>query len=197
MNATLALAHTRGTLQPKPTVAGDSTGLQTRHISHHYAYRTGQKPYLMRRFLKVSASVDCASHLFVAFIFSKGPTHDAREASRLLRQTKRNVDFAAVLLDAGYDAEDLHVLVREQLGAQAWIPPKAGPKTRKWPKARYRREMRKSFNHDIYKQRVQVESAFSRSKRRLGAELRAVTWQSQKREAALKLITHNLMILWS
>lgn len=195
MKATLATAHLCGILAPDPVVACDSTGLQTRHISHHYAYRIGQQPYLMRRFLKLSAAIDCRSHLFVAAVTTKGPTHDVREAPRLLRQAKRNTNFSTVLLDAGYDAEYLHVLVREKLHAKAWIPPRAGRKSRKWPKAKYRREMRKSFNKDIYKQRVQIESAFSRNKRRLGAELRARKWESQKREAALRLLTHNLMLL--
>jgi transposase len=149
----------------------------------------------MRRFLKVSAAVDCRSHMFVAAVTTKGPTHDVREAPRLLRQAKRNINFSTALMDAGYDAEHLHVLARERLGVMAWIPPRAGRKSRKWPKTRYRREMRKSFNKDIYKQRVQIESAFSRNKRRLGAELRARKWESQQREATLRLLTHNLMLL--
>jgi hypothetical protein len=46
-----------------------------------------------------------------------------------------------------------------------------------------------------YGQRWQVESAFSRHKRVLGAALRARTWAMQKWECRMRALTHNLLLL--
>ncbi len=48
-----------------------------------------------------------------------------------------------------------------------------------------------------YRQRWQVESAFSRHKRRLGAALRARTDLAQEQECWLRVLTHNIMLLHS
>jgi hypothetical protein len=47
----------------------------------------------------------------------------------------------------------------------------------------------------IYGQRWQVESAFSRHKRLLGAALRARSHAARERECFLRVLTHNIMLL--
>jgi transposase len=74
---------------------------------------------------------------------------------------------------------------------------------RRWPKSRYRRQMKKRFRRRpgssryrrVYGQRWQIESGWSRSKRRLGSALRARKWANQKKEILLRILTHNLMLL--
>ena len=74
---------------------------------------------------------------------------------------------------------------------------------RRWPQSRYRRQMKKRFrrrprrsrSRRVYGQRWQIESGWSRSKRRLGSALRARQWVSQKKEILLRVLTHNLMLL--
>jgi Calx-beta domain len=66
---------------------------------------------------------------------------------------------------------------------------------RKWPKSKYRRQMKHSRNHDGYGQRWQVEIAISRNKRLLGSALRSRSSEAQARECLLRDLTHNLMIL--
>ena len=48
-----------------------------------------------------------------------------------------------------------------------------------------------------YGQRWQIETAFSMLKRNLGSALRARTYWSQCRESMLRVITHNVMILFA
>jgi hypothetical protein len=55
--------------------------------------------------------------------------------------------------------------------------------------------MRRRFLRKIYGQRWQVESAFSRYKRRLGSALSATSWMGQKREGYLRVLTYNLMLI--
>jgi len=59
----------------------------------------------------------------------------------------------------------------------------------------YRRLMRRRFPRKTYGQRWQIETVFSMVKRNLGAALTARRYPSQNREIALRLLTHNLMIL--
>jgi hypothetical protein len=55
--------------------------------------------------------------------------------------------------------------------------------------------MKRRFFKRIYGQRWQVESVFSRYKRRLGSALTATSWMGQKREAYLRVLTYNLMLI--
>ena len=174
----------------------DSTGYECRHVSRHYAHRTGQKPYLMRRFAKLSVALLVRSHLFVSFQITKGPTHDVCEAPEVLRDAHRRVRFATSLLDMGYDSERLLRLIYEELHATAVVPARRNYRNpRRWPKTRYRRRMWRSFDVEAYRQRPQVESVFSRCKRKMGSALSAKTWAGQQREVALRVLTHNLAVL--
>ena len=168
--------------------------MESRHVSRHFAVRSGKR-YRMGRWPKLSCVVDCGSHFIVSAKVTLGPRSDKCEAPSIPRRARRRTSFGRVLPDAGYDSEAMHELIREELGAESVIPPKSGPRTRKWPRTRWRREMRRRFPRRIYGQRWQVESAISRNKRRLGSELRATSWMGQKREVRMRVLTHDLMIL--
>jgi transposase len=112
-----------------------------------------------------------------------------------MKEAAALVSFDRVLADAGYDAEHNHVLCRKRLGIRSTVIPARKRNTRKWPKAKYRRQMKKCFHKRVYGQRWQVESAISRNKRLLGSALRNRTWLHQKLECFCRVLTHNLMIL--
>jgi len=149
----------------------------------------------MKRWPKLSATCDIASHFILSAEVSMGPKRDTCEAEEILREAHRRIPFRTALLDAGYDAEWVHVLVRKELGAQSVIPPKGGPKTRKWPRQKYRRQMKRRFFKRLYGQRWQIESVFSRHKRLLGSALKSTSWEGQQREIRLRVLTHDLMLL--
>jgi len=175
-------------------VAGDSTGLESRHISRYYALRMGKRVAL-GRFPKVSAICHTLTHLFLSAKVTRDPRHDMCEGPSILRQAARRVQPARVLLDAGYDAEKTHVLVREALAADSIIPLKTGRPTAEPPTGKYRRMMYDAFPKQHYGQRWQAESAISRDKRLFGSALRATSWRGQKHEAYLRILVHNLLIL--
>jgi hypothetical protein len=106
------------------------------------------------------------------------------------------VDIDRLLADAGYDSERNHVLCREELGIRSTvIAINPRPSRRRWPKTRYRRQMRRRFHCRVYGQRWQAESAISRNKRILGSSLRARRQDTQLEECLLRVLTHNLLIL--
>ena len=112
-----------------------------------------------------------------------------------MRQASRHIRFDRLLGDAAYDAEHNHVLCRDELGIRSTVIPINPRRSRKWPRTHYRRQMKTDFHNQIYGNRWQVESSFSRNKRRLGSAVRARTEPAQFAEAQLRVLTHDLMIL--
>ena len=55
--------------------------------------------------------------------------------------------------------------------------------------------MKRHFFHKAYGQRWQIESAFSRNKRKLGSALASTSWAGQQCEMHMRVVVHNLMIL--
>jgi transposase len=139
--------------------------------------------------------VDLDSQLIVGAHVSVGPSRDTKEAPCVLREAHRNTHFRRVLWDGGCDAESFHELVRQELHAHSLVPIRSGRSTRRWPPTKYRRQMKRRFFRRLFGQRWQVESAFSRHKRRLHSSIRSRTWLAQQAEVYARVLTHNLMLL--
>jgi hypothetical protein len=192
---TVRIAKRRNRLRPRAVVAGDGTGLEVGRTSHYFRSRRGDKRFAVPRWPKLTVCVDIASHLVVAAVVTLGPSRDTLEAPDLLRQACRHTSIRRILWDGGCDAESFHVVARIELGMHSVVPIKSGRKTRRWPKTKYRRQMKRRFLRRVYGQRWQVESFFSRHKRRLSSDLRATSWEGQQAETLLRVVVHNLMLL--
>jgi transposase len=184
-------------LGPTSRCAIDATGLETRHISSHYVWRSGQKRYAMKKWPKLTVVIDIESHVALAMHRCLGPCQDSPQFAPPIREAAARQRVVQVLADKGYDAEHNHALCREELGIESTVIAvrKNTNGTRKWPSTRYRREMKRHKNREGYGQRWQVESAFSAQKRLLGSALRARTWVKQLAEMAIRLLTHNCMLM--
>jgi Transposase DDE domain len=181
----------------------DSTGLDCGHASRYYVRRRhgATKQYqavTYSRYAKLEASFDCASHLMLAALVSRGPRPDADRFVPLLDATLANVRLGAALADAGYDSEPNHVHAREVCGVCSFIPAAIGRPTAKPPRGRYRRRMKQRLTkrYGRYGQRWQAECGFSMFKRRLGSAVHGRSYWSQCRELMLMAITYNLMLLY-
>ena len=186
-----------------PLAAADSSGFDVTHASRYYVWRAkhmGSPPKCMtyRRYPKLHVIIDTRNHLILSLFGTRGPTPDTHQLGRLLDQLGGATRIGHLLADAGYDSEANHALLREEHGIRSTIPPKQG-RPRKdgvLPSGRYRRLMSQRFDTTAYRQRSQVETVMSMLKRNLDGCVRARTYQSQIREMALKVLTHNLMIFW-
>lgn len=195
LTAIFQRARQLGLLEDKPEGAIDATGLENRHTSQYYVRRSGYKCFLRYSWPKLTAVCETATHLFSACRVSRGPGNDSSEFIPAMLESAQVIHYDRLLADAAYDGEHNHQLCREVLGIrQTMIPlnPRRGEKT---PKGRYRRQMKTRFFHRVFGQRWQIESAFSRHKRRLGAALYSRTDSARKQECYLRVLTHNLMIL--
>jgi transposase len=193
----VARAEACGLLNGTSRCAIDATGLETRHVSRHYVWRSNLKRYGMRKWPKLTGVFDIDSHLVIAMHRCMGPCQDSPQFAPAIRDAARRRTITAVLADKGYDAEHNHALCREELGIRSTIIAvrRNTNGTREWPKTPYRRAMKRRKNIEGYGQRWQAESAFSAHKRLLGSALRARTWLMQQAEMAVRVLTHNCMII--
>jgi transposase len=188
-------ARFRGLIGPKPELAIDATGLDSRHTSRHYARRRGKR-YRLRRYVLLAVATHTQSHLIAAAEVRRGPTNESPLFTDLIDQAFGLAPWDRVLADKAYDAEHNHELARDQSGIRSTvIPINRRGHGRKWPPTKYRRHMRRRFPKRKYGQRWQVESVFSRHKRRLDDALRSRSPEAQERECRLRVLAHNVMIL--
>jgi len=185
-----------------PLAAVDSSGFDATHASRYYVWRakkqgTLPKHMTYRRFPKLHVLIDTSNHLILSLFGTRGPTPDVHQLPNVLDQFPGSVRIEHLLADAGYDSEANHVLLRQECGIRSTIPPKHGRPRKEGtlPSGRYRRLMSQRFNQAAYSQRSQVETVMSMLKRNLDGCVRARTYWSQIREMALKVLTHNIMIL--
>lgn len=197
LGRSLHIARAQGLIGERPDGIVDATGLESRHVSRYYVWRTGQPRQARLRWPKLTVVCHRQSHLFAGAFVCWGPCQDSPQLPPVLRQAAQYVHFDRLLGDKGYDAEHNHVLAREELGIRSTVipPRKRNAWNRKWPMTKYRRQMKRRFPRRVYGQRWQVESAFSRHKRLLGSALRARHWPAQQAEMLLRVLTHNLMLL--
>ena len=184
-------------IEDKPEAVIDATGLESRHTSRHYVNRVGYQRFLRYRWPKLTLVCHSRTYLFAAAVVSDGPSQDSPQFPQAVRQACRHWPIDRWLADAGYDAEHNHRLARQELGIRSTVIALNRRNTRKWPKTRDRRQMKRRFHTRIYGRRWHVESAISQTKRRLGSALRSTTNQARETECLMRVLTHDLMILRS
>ena len=174
----------------------DATGLEARHVSAHVGARRGESGHRQRVWPKLTAVVHTTSHLIVGAVPGVGPSQDLADLAPAVRRAAGLVPFDTMLADAGHDAEHDHRLCREELGLRRAVialnPRDAGDR---WPKAPYRRALRRDFPAGLYRQRWHAGGAFSRHEARLGSALTARRAGAQDRELVLRVLTPNLALL--
>lgn len=202
-------------------VALDSTSFESHHVSRHYERRchqtrqrmkqkqakkgrSGSRSQTVRRLPKLSIAVDTWAHWILGLCCDTGAGGDQPYFDPVVGQVRSRVRnrHLKVAADAGYDSEAIHERSR-QLGIRTLIPATSGRprKDSRPPPTRWRRLMHRMLGtkegrkRSGYTRRYQVETVNSMIKRNLGSALRGRTAHSRKRDMALKVLTHNAMVL--
>ena len=204
LDETIQAATEHRVMNRKVSLAAiDGTGFESRHISTYFVRRRdrdGNKRYQTTRYARWPAANllwDCQSHMILSAVAGRGPGPDDPYFQPTVKQAASRAKLGTVLADAGYDSESAHVFAREQCHARTIIPAKRGRPTKKRLKGRWRNQMKTRLNKKKYGQRWQAETVNSMIKRTMGSALRARSYWSQSREIILRVLTHNIMILWS
>ena len=186
-----------GLIQKPAEASIDSTGLESHFVSRHFLMRQGKRTQRYRRWTKLTIVCEHNSHLIAGATVGIGPNNDAPSLPETIRQAIEHIPIEQLLADSGYDSENNHRYCREELGIPSTVIAindryyKGGPL-----QGRYRRQMKKYFPKRKFGQRWQVESVFSRFKRRLGYALRSQSHAVRKVECLVRVLTYNLMILY-
>jgi len=179
----------------------DGTGFESHHISAYFVKRRAKERETYQkttyaRYPKLGLVIDTKSHLALSGVPERGPYPDVVHFEKAVAEAERNVHSNILTADAGYDSEKAHIFARNIYGIRTIIPNRIGRPTTKLPKGKWRKIMATRFNKKLYGQRWQVETANSMIKRNLGSFLRARSYWSQCREMMLRLLTHDIMIVW-
>jgi len=175
----------------------DSTGLEDHFVSRHFIMRQNGHSRRYRRWTKLTIVCHSKTHLIAGALVGKGPSTDCHNLAAAVKQALDNMPIDTLVADCGYDSELNHRLCRDQFGINSPVIAvnlrnlKYGSMT-----GHFRRLMKSRFPKKKYRQRWQVESIFSRFKRRLGYAVRARSDESRQTECFLRVLTYNLMILY-
>lgn len=186
-----------GLIQKPAETSIDSTGLESHFVSRHFLMRRGKRTQRYRRWTKLTIVCEHNNHLIVGATVGIGPNNDAPSLPETVHQAVKHIPIGQLLADSGYDSENNHRYCREELGIPSTVIAindryyKGGPL-----QGRYRKQMKKHFPKSKFGQRWQVESVFSRFKRRLGYALRSHSHAARKVECQVRVLTYNLMILY-
>ena len=175
----------------------DSTGLESNYVSRYFLMRQGKRTNRYRRWTKLTIVGHNSSHLIAAATVTIGPSNDCPYLAQTVTEAVENLPIYRLLGDSGYDSEPNHQLCRQQLGIYSTVIAYNNRRnSRGVVQGRYRRQMKNHFPKRKYRQRWQVESIFSRFKRRLGHFLRSRSDQSRAIECLFRVLTYNFMILY-
>ena len=145
----------------------------------------------IRRFLKLTIGVELRTQLVTAIKLRRGPANDNRDFEPVVRKAHEIKPIRVGIGDKGYDDEDNHELLRDELGAMSIIPARYQDVPIWRTRGRYRKEMKRGYSKKRYHQRSKDETVFSVIKRTMGDEVRSVRTKAQNNEMRLKIISYN------
>lgn len=166
------------------TSAIDSSGFETNHMSYHYANVWNcQDKRKYRRYLKASIAIDTDSQYILSQKIRLGPRNDNIDFESVMK----NIDCKYVVADKGYDSKSNRYFVLRKMKAYPHIP------YRKISGKNYERAgIPLKFDKKIYHQRSKVETVFSVIKRKYGSFVLSRSFETQKKELLLRLVTYNI-----
>ena len=99
----------------------DSSEFKSTHSSQYYAERTR----LRKKWIKLSIGADILKQIICTIKIRRAPTkHDNIDFKSIITRTSEIKPLSVAVADKGYDSEENHVLVREDLKAYCIIPPR-------------------------------------------------------------------------
>ena len=173
-------------------VGVDSSGFKATHASQYYTERAGVRKR-RRKYIKVSLGADVLKQIICTVKIRRTPArHDNIDFRPLITKVSEILPLSVVTADKGYDSEDNHVLVREELHAFSVIPARYEHVPIWKTHGRYRKQMKRGYSKLLYNQRNKDETILSVIKRLFGEHITSRLVRTQNRELCLRCIAYNM-----
>ena len=173
-------------------VGVDSSGFKATHASQYYTERAGVRKR-RRKYIKVSLGADVLKQIICTVKIRRTPArHDNIDFRPLITKVSEILPLSVVTADKGYDSEDNHVPVREELHAFSVIPATCEHVPIWKTHGRYRKQMKRGYSKLLYNQRNKDETILSVIKRLFGEHITSRLVRTQNRELCLRCIAYNM-----
>jgi Transposase DDE domain len=167
----------------------DSSGFKITHASQYYTERTATR----RKYAKLSIGADVLKQIISTIKIRRAPTrHKNIDFRPIITRTSNILPLSVVTADRGYDSEDNHLLVREELHAFSVIPARYEDVPIWTTRGKYRKQMKRGYTKLLYNQRNKDETIMSVIKRLFGDHLVSRLTRTQNRELSFRCITYNV-----
>ena len=140
----------------------DATGFKITHASEYYTNRAK----LRKKYAKLSIGADVIKQIICKVKIRRAPAkHDNIDFKPIVTRIAKIKPLSVVVADKGYDSEENHILVRENLNGLSIIPSRYENVPIWKTRGRYRKEMKRGYNKILYNQRNKDETIVSVIKR--------------------------------
>jgi hypothetical protein len=148
---------------------------------------------LRRKYAKLSIGADVQQQIICTIKIRRAPTrHDNIDFRPIITRTSDILPLSVVTGDKGYDSEDNHVLVREELYAFSVIPARYEHVPIWRTHGKYRKQMKRGgYSKLLYNQRNKDETIISVIKRLFGEHITSRLVRTQNRELSFRCIAYN------
>jgi hypothetical protein len=166
----------------------DATGFKITQASEYYTSRAK----LRKKYAKLSIGADVLKQIICKVKIRRAPTkHDNIDFKPIVKKISELGRLSVVVADKGYDSEENHVFVREDLNGFSIIPPRYENVPIWKTHGRYRKEMKHGYNKILYNQRNKDETIVSVIKRLFGEHITSRLVRMQNRELIFRCIAYN------
>ncbi|MGB9169148.1 MAG: IS5 family transposase [Nitrososphaeraceae archaeon] len=168
----------------------DATGFKITHASEYY---TNTSKSRRKKYAKLSIGADVLQQIVCFIKIRRAPTrHDNIDFGPIVTKISKIKPLSVVVADKGYDSEDNHVLVRENLNGFSIMPPRYEEVSVWKTHGKYRNEMKRGYNKILYNQRNKDETIVSVIKRLFGEHITSRLRRMQNRELTFRCIAYNV-----
>jgi hypothetical protein len=177
----------------------DATGMQATRASAHYTTvlkKSKKSRWKIKRYIKLTTYVDLDKQIIISQKIRRAPANDNRDFKPVVLKGKKVLGKArkkvkSVDADKGYDAEENHRIVVEDLQAEDRIRLKNKDKPIWKTNGMYRKKAKRRINRLRRNYRSKNEATFSVLKRVNGSTIRSIKVCMQNKEVLFKEIVYN------
>ena len=167
----------------------DSSGFKATNSSQYYT----DKARLRKKYLKLSLGAEVLYQIICDIKIRRSPKrHDTIDFQPIIENISEIVPVSVVVADKGYDSEQNHVIVRDNIHAFSVIPARFEHIPIWKTYGKYRKQMKRGYSKTLYNQRNKNETIMSVIKRLFGECVTSRLIRTQNRELSFRCIAYNM-----